>query len=154
MKLETKKRIVLVWLMIMAVWPLVHRGLVVTYDISPWRFFGWAMYCVPKLDMRLDINHIHDGQPRELEFAGDFHKEVRHETRRYLNKRRIWGDFHFPDVLAYKIFEQRPEVQILEFVVHHPRLDTRTSYVVDRTRTYRYERSHAGWIRTELPAGP
>lgn len=47
MKYETKQRVLLIGLWIMVVWPTIHHVLVRTTDISPWKFFGWAMYCVP-----------------------------------------------------------------------------------------------------------
>ena len=47
MTLQAKKRIVIALLLVLAIWPLVHRLLVQTSGLSPWKGAGWAMYCVP-----------------------------------------------------------------------------------------------------------
>lgn len=40
------------------VWPLLHYGLINTTDLSPWKFFGWAMYCEPTRYSTCEITGI------------------------------------------------------------------------------------------------
>jgi len=39
-----KKRVLFVALVFLAVWPILHHGIVTTYDMDPWLYFGLSMY--------------------------------------------------------------------------------------------------------------
>ncbi len=43
-----KKRVAFVVIMFLAVWPIIHHGIVTKYDIDPWLYFGLSMYARPR----------------------------------------------------------------------------------------------------------
>jgi hypothetical protein len=43
-----KKRAVFLLMVVLSVWPLAHHWMATTWDMDPWRFFGFSMYAVPK----------------------------------------------------------------------------------------------------------
>ena len=47
MNLELKRRLTAFFILAFALWPAVHYGLVLRFDVDPWKLFGWAMYSVP-----------------------------------------------------------------------------------------------------------
>ena len=47
MNFAAKQRVVLIAVIVLTVWPLVHYFVVQNTDLSPWKGFGWAMYCEP-----------------------------------------------------------------------------------------------------------
>jgi len=65
MEYRTKQRVVKVGLVILAIWPLIHIGVVHSTGLSPWRGFGWAMYTVPVLKVDVGVRHLEGdvGQP-------------------------------------------------------------------------------------------
>ena len=56
MSLRAKQYVLAGLLLLLALWPLAHRALVVRYRVDPWRLFGWAMYCTPKLPLNSGRN--------------------------------------------------------------------------------------------------
>jgi len=44
-----KKRVLFVALVFLAVWPILHHGIVTTYDMDPWLYFGMSMYARPRI---------------------------------------------------------------------------------------------------------
>jgi len=42
-----KRRLVGLFLVAFALWPLLHFAATTRYGVDPWKLFGWAMYCVP-----------------------------------------------------------------------------------------------------------
>ena len=50
---RNKARVALTVLLLVAVWPLAHRALVARYGVSPWKLYGFAMYCMPSFESEL-----------------------------------------------------------------------------------------------------
>ncbi|HSQ00629.1 MAG TPA: hypothetical protein VL049_25680, partial [Candidatus Dormibacteraeota bacterium] len=67
--LAAKQRLVVSVLAVLALWPLAHRALVWRYDLDPWRFFGWAMYCTPRLPVDVSLFAVEDGARVPVELA-------------------------------------------------------------------------------------
>ncbi len=52
-----KQKIACLVLLGLFLWPIAHHLLVLKYDISPWRFGGFAMYCVPRRIVDITLHH-------------------------------------------------------------------------------------------------
>lgn len=130
----------IVGLALFAVWPLVHRGLVATLDISPWRFFGWAMYCQPKLPLGIDIYVLRGDTSVELDKASSVPPELRRQRHSYARRREIWGALLPPNELARGVLEAVADAEGVEIVVRRLVLDPSTSHIASRHHTYRYAR--------------
>ncbi|MDG2307855.1 MAG: hypothetical protein P8R42_25030 [Candidatus Binatia bacterium] len=53
MRFQRKESLVFVVLVLITLWPFVHRALVAGYDVDPWRFFGLAMYAIERPAVRV-----------------------------------------------------------------------------------------------------
>lgn len=135
-----KRQIVAAVLALLAVWPLVHRLLVARYDISPWRFFGWAMYCQPAVRLIVDTRVHLDGRELELADALADSSELMRQRFEFAERRQIWGELLPPDDLARRILDAVPRAQAVEVVVRRLVLDPSTADLRARTSRYSYAR--------------
>ena len=140
MNLAAKRRAAAIGLALFAIWPLLHRGLVAYADISPWRFFGWAMYCQPKLPVHVDVYVRRDDAVLPLDNAAIVPPELRLRRLSYTRRREIWGALLPPDDLALGVLEAVPDAGGVEIVVRRLVLDPATAHIAAREQRYRYKR--------------
>lgn len=136
LSLRTKKRFVTVLLVVLAAWPLAHRYLVSRFDVSPWRFFGWAMYCQPALRPTTRVFVIESNDRRRLELPPSLEAEV----RKFERDRYAWGRLHRPDELGEKILAFFPGLQFIEVEIERRNLDPASSRIVATEDLYSYRR--------------
>lgn len=141
MSVGAKRRAVAVGLVLFGLWPLVHRVLVMRYDISPWRFFGWAMYCQPKLPLEVDIYLHRDGARLLLDEAVSPRPELRQQRLAYARRREMWGALLPPAELAHQTLEAIADAEAAEIVVRRLLLRAPTAHIEVREQTYIYPRS-------------
>lgn len=141
MTLKTKQRVVLVWLVIFGLWPILHYGLVQHYHLSPWRFFGWAMYCLPKQPVDVDIQVVTDDGSRQLRMQPQDRALLRREVREFERLREMWGKLLPPDDLAEFFFDRFPAIVAIEVRLEQLVLDRKTALLVGREYQYDYRRS-------------
>jgi hypothetical protein len=104
-----KRRAVGIFLLVFAVWPLVQFGLTQRYDVSPWKLFGWAMYCVPGAMKTVRIGALSDAPMRRLDFQAYAPEEqVLADTFRL--RRQALGRLASPEALAEGMLELHPDV--------------------------------------------
>ncbi len=137
LRFETKKRIVFAALMLVVVWPLVHHGLVRRYEINPWKFFGWSMYCIQPGRLELLFFPVADGGESPKWYAGQ-PAELTDAIGEYLNRRRVWGLLLPPDEVASAVFDHAPRLNKVRLEVSETVMDTRTSRLGQRTHQYFY----------------
>lgn len=140
MTLAGKQRLVVALLGLLAVWPLVHAGLVARYHIDPWRFFGWAMYCTPKLPVRVSI-YERRGDARVPIAARDLDPTLRQARRRLLNRRRRWGILAPVDGFGRQLLAARPAAEAIEIELDHWYLDPASARIAARSETFTYRRA-------------
>jgi hypothetical protein len=140
MSATIKKRILLAVLALLAVWPLVHMGLVARYEIDPWRFFGFAMYAVPSSYQYVHEVELRDGREVNIHHSWlDEESLAAHLT--LMRKRAVLGKFAEPHELAASLLKARPEMSGLKILVHRDVVSPRTSLVESRhAAAYVYKR--------------
>lgn len=116
---ETKRRILVVMLVLFTAWPVAHGFLVERYLINPWRLFGWAMYCVPTYEPQVRFFGFSKGKTGEIVFPSD-RPRAELERIRYIRARGQIGALASPEVLAAELFEIYPELDGLAIDVSHP----------------------------------
>ena len=139
MTITAKQRLVVAALAVLAVWPLAHRALVVRYDLDPWRFFGWAMYCTPKLPTDIYLFTVENGvrvpvEPRSLTPA------QRRSVYALQHRRSIWGSLASPERVGSAILAAKPDADIVEVVVSKWYLDPATAHIATREEHHRFKR--------------
>jgi hypothetical protein len=135
-----KARISGTLLLLLALWPLVHRQLVVRYEVDPWRLFGFAMYCTPH---HLAVNLIDRSgpQPREI-FRRDLPASLRPDYDRFVSRRKALGALESPDPLARELLAAMPELTRLTVATTVSSLPFAGSEIDSRTTLHHYARSH------------
>jgi hypothetical protein len=103
-----KRRAVGIFLIAFAVWPLVHFSLTQRYDVSPWKLFGWGMYCVPGAMKTVRIMALTEGGMRTLDFQA-YTPEERKLVDRFRGNRQALGLLASPEPLAQGMLGLRPE---------------------------------------------
>ena len=115
-------RIVFTFLVVFALWPWVHFGLTQHYELDPWKYGGWAMYVIPKLDPSVEIASEEATKWAILSKA-TASPQLRRETRRFISSRRVWGRLASSDALVAQVFRDKPEASAVEIRVRTFALD-------------------------------
>lgn len=107
MKTATKERIVGVVLIALLLWPFVHQHLTQAYLVSPWKLYGWAMYCVPSL-LSVDLLD-HEGARRDL---AEFDENIQMLFRRFRRHHHALGLLVGPRKVAEAVARARPDYSV------------------------------------------
>lgn len=140
MSVATKRRLVVAFLALFAVWPLVHRGLVARYGITPWRLFGWAMYCTPRLPVRAEVYGLRAGARERLNPNSIERRHLRQAVFAFARRRGVWGELEPPDRLARFVLRTEPDLDAVEIELEEQYLDPATSHIAARHSTHRFDR--------------
>lgn len=143
--LQTKKRLLLGLLIVITIWPLAHFAVVRTFDLNPWKWFGWAMYTVPS--DAINIYVIDDaGQRVPLHAAPPRLRQRLADTQHQFSTRLLqFGPGPSPDALAQVLFRAFPSHRRLRIYVQHVEMNRQTAmYEQVRMHLYTYERDAAG----------
>ena len=139
MTLAGKQRLVVAMLAVLAAWPLAHRALVVRYDLDPWRFFGWAMYCTPKLPATISLFAIEDGVRQPVEIRS-LSRDGRRAIAVLRRRRSLWGTLASPDRAGQALLAARPDAEAVEVVVSKLYLNPATASIDTHVETHRFVR--------------
>jgi hypothetical protein len=141
--LAAKQRLVVGLLAVLAVWPIAHRALVVHARVDPWRFFGWAMYCTPKLPVMVQVIAQY-GKARVPLATDTLERPLRHAVHGLSRQRAVWGTFASPDALGARLLAAQSDADAIEIVIRHWYLDAPTATIKEQKYKYRYDRNAVG----------
>jgi len=136
-----KRRLVLAFLVFIAVWPLAHRLLVAAVEIDPWRLGGWAMYCTPKLRVEVALVPERAGRPIDL----DLPRPIREAANRFAERRAALGRFMDPSELAREALG-RLDADSVVVTIQRDRLDPQTNRIVGKREYFRYSLDERGRV--------
>lgn len=140
MRITTKRSIIAAGLAVFAAWPPVHYAITATTELSPWKGFGWAMYCVPARQVTVRVNPLDGEAPAIPEPA----RQPRGLLRAYVDfveRRRAVGRWARPDAFARAVLEEYPDAAGIEIVVEQAAVDRATAtFVLERRDRYEYRR--------------
>jgi hypothetical protein len=131
MPYRTKRRIAVVVLAGLALWPVIYPFVVAAIGVSPWKGGGWAMYCVPA-----PVIHVQIIPAGPAEKDPRFGPALATAFQRFEN-RRMHASWATPDemgALALRAYPLSPEVVL---VVKELRLNPQTARL-ECTRTTRH----------------
>lgn len=135
-----KRRLVQIFLLLFALWPIFQFGAVVRYGVDPWKLFGWAMYCVPGAmnTVRLAVES-EQGSFRVIEPASYSARERRAATR-FVEYHRALGELARPDSLVRIFFEERPEAEFVILGLATLKIDRNSARLVSLVEYTRFDR--------------
>jgi len=136
-----RRKVALVGLLLIAfaVWPLLHHVVAKRYFVSPWRLFGWAMYCVPVYHPKVQVFVTQQDQRLEIPFPTSQPDDVR-ALSRFVRYRAELGTLVKPDNLGHIVFREYPHldevtIHVIQPVFHYESHRIRHAYF-----DYRLER--------------
>lgn len=152
-----KRRLVGGFLVLFALWPLVQHVLVRTWDVDPWRLFGWAMYCVPGPMKTVRVVQIsRDGRFAVRDTRG-YDAELQSLVDRYRIRRQSIGRLASGDALARFVLERYPDWEGVALPVLTLSLDPETAlsrFEVEQATWWRDGGSDAFEVPNAAFAGP
>jgi hypothetical protein len=138
---SVKLRVLYAGLLVLALWPLVQIGLVLRFDVSPWKLAGWGMYAEPRFGLvgmeiygRVSANEAYD----QLSSPG---APLRSAAADYLERYKWLRRLAPPDPLAARVFEAYPQWNELRIVVSRPNLNRETAMIELVSSEHRYSRT-------------
>lgn len=136
MSTATKTRILAALVVLFMIWPLAHRAAVARYDLSPWKFMGWSMYCRPENRIQVRLFETVNGTDRPLNerFLSPGERRAIQAFRR---NRMYYGTLARPSALARLVRRTRPRLSDLSVVVRNVKLDPGTNTF--QPTDYRYD---------------
>ena len=121
-----KRRIIIIFLVAFTLWPLAHRAMVAAFNINPWKFYGWAMFCIPNPKTKVGVFAIKgEEQVRWSPSRAD-----RIDKNAYNFRRGILGSLTSPDDFARELLQRHREVDGVGVIVVQYHLDWRTALLV------------------------
>jgi hypothetical protein len=145
-----------IWLVVFALWPLVHYGLVKAYDFDPSRFAGSATLAAPvfppsvvlfRIELR-GARTLDDIQAAKLSPA-EWSKDLRRLHRRYATARAALGRLAPPpQQLGGKLLEEHGETGMVLVAVQTRKIDRTTGRIHADVEKYVY--SDRDKVRAEL----
>jgi len=125
-----KRRVVVAGIVLFALWPLVHRGLVAAFDVNPWKLAGWAMYVRPHFPSQIRLLRlpgevelaIEELQPYEQALAGDF-----------VERRFSVGRLASAESLARELLRRDAGAEAIVVEIRQPYFETSTARIEERT---------------------
>lgn len=149
---EGRARFIVLVVVFVAVWPLVHRGLVSAYDVNPWKLGGFAMYTTatpPVLVVAFEPRG-EGGIPLDRR---RFPAHVEQSLQRFEARRHVLGNLARPDELAAQLLHSRPDLDRVVVLVQRMVLAPSTARMSARTMHYTYDGD--GLVAEKaVPAGP
>ena len=134
MSFHVKKRIVIIVLGILTVWPSVHYLVVQKTGLDPWKGFGWAMYCVPVPLFYVQVKSL--DPPGQIPLT-----RVQQAQNDFIKWRTLADAYAKPNGFAEKIFEAYPNVATIEITVLRGGIDRATALFAQQSlHVYRYQR--------------
>lgn len=119
MSLKRKTAAVALLLIAFTLWPIVHHVVAKRYFVSPWRLFGWAMYCVPIYHPRVRFFTTRDGRRLEIAYPRTSRDNALAYDR-FLTHRAQLGTLVEPDDLGQAFFRQYPDLDRVTVHVTQP----------------------------------
>ena len=129
---RAKTRVLMTLLACFAVWPLVQHALVVAYDVSPWHYCGFAMYCVPRPRLKVDVES--DGRPVDARIR----PRIMPWLVAYADRRQAMGELAAPDSVAGAVFAVAPDLTSFDIVVTTFAFDGASASFIKKERRYAY----------------
>ena len=131
-----KRRAIVLVVVLVALWPLVHRGLVLSARIDPWELFGWAMYAVPSERVQVGVDLVHGDERERLRPNSDEFAKI----QAFAKRRSALGQLAGGEPLAREILRDHPSAEALVVLTRRVSLDPESATLVSSESEERFER--------------
>jgi len=134
-----KKRVVFFAIVFLGIWPIVHHGIVTTYEMDPWLYFGMSMYARARPTIYIGaMEAAYPGQPFQPvnRDAVQASLPLQRNLEMLTNDRSNYGTLYNPEPVVKEIFKAFPrDIDRLAFTVRSLSLNEEGMMVAKDTRT-------------------
>jgi len=135
-----RRRIVLGIVIAFAIWPAVQLGLVLGYDVNPWKLAGWGMYSAPQIPCYVRLFGLTPDDVGRYELR-TLPPELEPVLERFLHRRRSLRRLVEPGELGRALLRHYSAVVGIEVEVVQPVLDPSSGTIEERSDRYVYARA-------------
>lgn len=132
-------RFVAALLVVVALWPPLHRVAVAAWELNPWKLGGFAMYATHTTSLAVLLEPA-AGVWRPLDEAA-LAPPVRQALAEFRRQRDALGLLRTPRDVARVVFENEPGREHMLVTVQRLHLEPSTGRIGSRKAQYFYERS-------------
>jgi len=137
--MRIKKRVVFFTIVFLAIWPIVHHGIITTYDMDPWLYFGMSMYARARPTIYIGaMEAAYPGQPFQSvnPDAVQASLPLQRNLEMLANGRTHYGILYNPEPVVKEIFKAFPhDIDRLAFTVRSLSLNDEGMMVARDART-------------------
>lgn len=134
-----KKRVVFFTVVFLAIWPIIHHGIVTRYDMDPWLYFGMSMYARARPTIYIGaMDAAYPGQPFQSvnPDAVQASLPLQRNLEMLANGRTNHGTLYNPEPVVKEIFKEFPrDIDRLAFTVRSLSLNDEGMMVARDART-------------------
>ena len=141
-----KRKLVVTFLLLFAVWPALQHTLVRHYDVDPWRLAGWGMYAAPGAMKTVRVVALSNEAPPRILDTRSYAEPDRAIIDLFRARRQALGDLASAESVATDLLKLHPEWEGVAIPVLSLRLDPQSA------RTRLSIASHTLWRSGEGPA--
>jgi hypothetical protein len=123
-----------------ALWPLVHRGLVARFGIDPWKLSGFAMYATPSLPVLVVPVVPGRGRDTPLDEAS-LPAWVRSDLDRFRVERLALGSLREPTAEGRALLAARPDLASVAILVQRSTLEPGSARIATSVERFVYDRA-------------
>ena len=121
-------------------WPALHIGLVLRYDLNPWKLAGWGMYSAPQWIPEVKLIGLTADEVGSYELRNP-PLELQQPLDRFRRRRLALRRLARPDGLAAEVLDHYPAIRGVRVEVVQPVMDPATGIVERKTSVYEYGRT-------------
>jgi hypothetical protein len=132
-----KRRVVAAGVVLFALWPAVHRGLVAVFDANPWKLAGWAMYATPHFPSEVSLRLVRGGEERPVEDLSEWERALVDE---FVERRYTLGRLASPETVARELLARSPEADAVVVEIATPYLEVSSAMIRERRERRVYRR--------------
>ena len=130
-----KRRAVVAGVVLFALWPALHRGIVAAYDANPWKLAGWAMYTRPHFLSEVELSWLRGDQQLPVELT-PWERTLLEE---FVERRYTLGELASPESVARAVLDRHEGDDAVVVEVRTRFFDLESARILEREerRVYR-----------------
>ncbi len=124
-----KRTLVVAGVVLFALWPAVHRGLVAVFDVNPWKLAGWAMYVRPHFASELVLSRLRGSEELPVGVLTPWEQTLADE---FVERRYSLGRLASPESLAQELLRRHAAVDEIVVEIRTPFFELASARVEQR----------------------
>ena len=124
-----KRTGVVAGIVLFALWPALHRGLVAVFDVNPWKLAGWAMYVRPHFGSELALFRLRGSEELPVGALTPWEQTLADE---FVERRYSLGRLASPESLARELLRRHAADDAIVVEIRTPFFELASARVEQR----------------------